>query len=453
VVAALVAVHVTGQASARAADGQLRVAAPYGRVQRAAGTPTGTEAFLWAGPGSTTVPTAPGTGLTTTATGSGAVVLHARADLCKGGARVEVDVDRKLLGTTTLVNGGHAYLTYAVGSSVGWGTHSIAVTLLNQYKTSACSRNAHIGWVTMQYSSSPPALKDGTVNPFLAGAPYNDGNADAAAAASAIRATSPSDAAAIDKIARQPQAFWVDGWTSAARVGSVVHDYAAAANAAGRTAIIVTYGIPARDCGEYSAGGLSLTAYPAWAAAVAHGLHGLRSAVIVEPDALAELGDCAGQGDRTRMIRDEVNELADAGASVYIDAGNSKWKSAATMAQRLTDAGIARARGFSVNVSNFGSDSEERQFAETLATMLKGKRYVLDSSRNGNGRLAGPMGWCNPPGRALGRPPAAVQNDGRLDAFVWIKHPGRSDGTCNGGPPAGVFWPAYAIGLAQAAHW
>lgn len=451
--AALGVATVAGGVPAHAADGGLTVAAAYGRVQDSARTPTGKEAFLWSGPGSPTVPTVPGKGMVTTATGSGAVVLHARADLCGGGARVEVDVDGKFLGTTTLVNGTFVYWEYPVGTNVAWATHTIAVTFLNDYKTSSCDRNAYVGWVTMQNSPPVMPLQDGTVNPFLAGAAYNGGNPDVVAAANAVRATSPSDAAALDKIAGQPQALWVDGGTSTARVGSVVHNYAAAANAAGFTPVIVTYAIPARDCGQNNATALTADAYPGWAAAVASGLQGLRSAVIVEPDALAQLGDCTGQGDRTGMIRDEVNELAAAGASVYIDAGNSYWEPPVTMAQRLTDAGIARARGFADNVSNFGSDSEERQYAELLAGMLNGKRYVLDTSRNGNGRLTGSTAWCNPPGRALGRAPAAVSHDGRLDAYLWIKHPGQSDGTCNGGPQPGTFWPAYAIGLAQAAKW
>jgi len=36
-----------------------------------------------------------------------------------------------------------------------------------------------------------------------------------------------------------------------------------------------------------------------------------------------------------------------------------------------------------------------------------------------------------------------------VDAFLWIKIPGESDGTCQGCPPAGTWWPAYALGLAR----
>ena len=39
--------------------------------------------------------------------------------------------------------------------------------------------------------------------------------------------------------------------------------------------------------------------------------------------------------------------------------------------------------------------------------------------------------------------------DPLADAYTWIKAPGESDGTYNGGPSAGTFWTDYAIGLGQ----
>ena len=44
-----------------------------------------------------------------------------------------------------------------------------------------------------------------------------------------------------------------------------------------------------------------------------------------------------------------------------------------------------------------------------------------------------------------------VVRSGLNDALYWIKAPGESDGSCNGGPTAGVWWPQYALGLAQRA--
>ncbi len=39
-----------------------------------------------------------------------------------------------------------------------------------------------------------------------------------------------------------------------------------------------------------------------------------------------------------------------------------------------------------------------------------------------------------------------------IDAYLWIKDPGASDGPCHGGPAAGRYWPQYAVDLEQASH-
>ena len=38
-----------------------------------------------------------------------------------------------------------------------------------------------------------------------------------------------------------------------------------------------------------------------------------------------------------------------------------------------------------------------------------------------------------------------------VDAFLWIKTPGESDGTCSGGPAAGKWWGEYALGSCRGA--
>ena len=71
--------------------------------------------------------------------------------------------------------------------------------------------------------------------------------------------------------------------------------------------------------------------------------------------------------------------------------------------------------------------------------------FVIDTSRNGNG----PHGndWCNPPGRSLGIPPTCDTDHEKCDAYLWVKIPGESDGTGNGGPRAGRFWGEMATEL------
>ncbi len=55
--------------------------------------------------------------------------------------------------------------------------------------------------------------------------------------------------------------------------------------------------------------------------------------------------------------------------------------------------------------------------------------------------------WCNPPGAARGVTPTTTPHISFVDALLWIKPAGESDGTCNSGPQAGVFWPEYAESL------
>jgi endoglucanase len=229
-------------------------------------------------------------------------------------------------------------------------------------------------------------------------------------------------------------------------VERVVSAYASAAVQAGQTGVLVVYGIPGRDCSGASAGGFTATVYADWIERIARGLAGKRVAVVLEPDALMQLGRCpALEGDRTALLGQATSVLVTAGTTVYLDAGSSNSVPPADMATRLVAAGALRARGFSTNVSNFKATAEVRGYAEAVSDLLGGKQYVIDTSRNGLGSNGQ---WCNPPGRALGDIPGATTY-GHQDANLWIKTVGRSDGPCNGGPPAGTWWPAGAVELAR----
>ena len=41
--------------------------------------------------------------------------------------------------------------------------------------------------------------------------------------------------------------------------------------------------------------------------------------------------------------------------------------------------------------------------------------------------------------------PRLVNDSTGLDALLWVKLPGESDGTCNGGPAAGQWWQEMAL--------
>lgn len=256
----------------------------------------------------------------------------------------------------------------------------------------------------------------------------------------------------MDKIAGSATPTWFGGWNADVR-GDVARLVGSAA-ATGSAPVLVAYNIPARDCGSYSAGGAPASAYGSWIQAFASGLGGKPAVVIVEPDALAQATCLSGgdQAERYRLLAGAVGTIkaADPQAKVYLDAGNAGWIPSTDMASRLNKAGIDRADGFSINVSNFLSTSDSQGYGHLLSAATGGKHFVVDTSRNGQGPASG-NAWCNPSGRGLGLRPTTATNDPLADAYLWIKTPGESDGNCNGGPGAGVWWPDYALGLAQRA--
>ncbi len=256
------------------------------------------------------------------------------------------------------------------------------------------------------------------------------------------------------KVASQPVARWFGDWSYGhGGTAGDVSWWVDAASAAGALPVLVAYDIPWRDCSQYSAGGApSASAYEQFIDAMAAGIAGRRAAVIVEPDALPEL-ECLPaerQAVYYELLDYAVTHLsADPLVSVYLDAGHAGWQTASTMAYRLRKAGVASARGFSLNVSSFDTTADETTYGHAIAAQLGGgAHFVIDTSRNGRGPAAGGA-WCNPPGRGLGADPTSQTGDALVDAYLWVKQPGASDGSCEGGPPAGQWWPMYALELAR----
>jgi endoglucanase len=270
----------------------------------------------------------------------------------------------------------------------------------------------------------------------------------AARAASTLRADGKDDAArAASEIATTSVAIWLGDQYSVTEVAKVVKQNVRAAEKQGVTPVFVLYAIPHRDCGDYSAGGWSASEYPRWTQAVATALKGHRAAVMVEPDSLAMLSNCPEETDtRIPLIRKAVEQLAAAGVPAYLDAGNSHWVDPSVIADRLKRAGIADARGFFTNVASFYPVDDEKEFASEVSERTGGAHFVIDVSRNGQGWKGT---WCNPSGTGLGQAPHVTSGDTALDALLWIKTPGVSDGTCNGGPAAGVWFSSYAEQLVR----
>jgi endoglucanase len=336
-----------------------------------------------------------------------------------------------------------------MGTTITRGRAAVAVGLAAMLALAGCTAPS----VENDDATSAPAPSETpsekTSSEVYPGGPFLDPRSEAVAAEDALLAAGETEKAEkIAEISGQPTAIWLGEWLTAEKMPAIIGQYVDEAEAAGTTLVFVAYAIPNRDCGGHSAGGLDYDEYGAWAQALAEQLDGTGAVMIVEPDSLAMLFSekCAGEeARRLPLIKQAVESFTEAGLTSYLDAGNNNWIPEKRMAEMLTKAGVADVRGFFTNVSNFYRVDEEREYGEALSALIGGKRFVTDVSRNGNGWKGD---WCNPSGAALGQPPVVTTSEStHLDALLWIKHPGVSDGACNGGPKAGQWWEQQALEL------
>jgi endoglucanase len=243
----------------------------------------------------------------------------------------------------------------------------------------------------------------------------------------------------------------------------------------------------------------------------------------------AEADEVSAADERFALLNYAVDALkAQPNVSVYLDATHSRWLGSGDAAHRLVQAGANRADGFFLNVSNYQPSEQLEKYGTWISKCIwfasdpgswgNGhydwcasqyypanvddfstwgltdqwytdnvesqtwvpypgdaglKHFVIDTGRNGQGRwippadhpAGDPQDWCNPPDRGLGYTPTANTGMALLDAYLWIKIPGESDGQCfrwTSGPldpvrnmedpPAGQWFPEMALELVQNAN-
>ena len=156
-------------------------------------------------------------------------------------------------------------------------------------------------------------------------------------------------------------------------------------------------------------------------------------------------------------------------ASTFVDCPNQYWNGGplpAKIAQLLGEwTGVALSH-FSV----WSDDSDDPalntsginlRYANMLGSTEPTTHFVIDTSRNGVGPWQPPAGvypdpqdWCNPPDRGLGLRPTANTVNPLVDAYLWVKIPGESDGECTRGlGPTGTVDPEWGIVDPGAGHW
>ena len=228
----------------------------------------------------------------------------------------------------------------------------------------------------------------------------------------------------------------------------------------------------------------------------------------------AEADPATAVSDRFEMLNYAVDKLKEnPDTRVYLDGTHSGWLGAGDSADRLIQAGVNDADGFFLNVSNYVVNERLEKYGTWVAKCIAFashpsswgnghsewcasqyfpanpgdfstwtltdqwytanvesqtwwysesvlKHFVIDSSRNGQGpwtpttNYTDPQDWCNPPDRGLGVRPTADTGNTLLDAYLWIKIPGESDGECTRGlGPTGTVDPEWGIVDPAAGSW
>lgn len=281
----------------------------------------------------------------------------------------------------------------------------------------------------------------GTVAPVSL---YVDPSSSAANALS--KTTDPEQIRKLTVLATTPAGIWQTANSKLDIFTAKITD----AKATSKTPIVVLYAIPNIGCG--TSGSTSVAEYRNWVAQRAAILQGTGAIVVIEPDAVAQFSCLNAQQltVRKESLNAAIEELAKTDAKIYVDAGHSEWVGADVISDRLNTLQMERTKGIAVNVSNFQTNEDSRQYASEVLSGLsvKNLRAVVDTSRNGVGPPSDNQ-WCNALGRRVGATSSWSQ-DGIVDGYLWIKVPGESDGTgpsCSNGIKEGSFWLEYALGL------
>jgi cellulose 1,4-beta-cellobiosidase len=308
--------------------------------------------------------------------------------------------------------------------------------------------------------------------------------------------------AKISKVADIPTFTWFDTMSKVSQLPGYL-------TAAGSQILqIVVYDLPNRDChanasnGElfYNQNGAALyQQYVDGIVAAVKAAPGSTVVAVVEPDSLANLvtnlsdSRCSSVQDQYKAsVTYALKALSSAGIYSYMDAGHAGWlgwpaniSPAATMFTQIwTNAGKSSyIRGLATNVANYNALSaaspdpvtqgnnnyDEIHYINALAPMLSSggwsAKFLVDQGRSGKQNIRSAWGnWCNIKNAGFGTRPTTSTGSEYIDAIVWVKPGGESDGTSNtsatrydsmcGGtdakipaPEAGQWFQAYFVDL------
>lgn len=251
-------------------------------------------------------------------------------------------------------------------------------------------------------------------------------------------------------IAQTSSSTWLGEWNE--NVFSDVKRIMQQAECSGSIPVLTIYRLFLRDETRNRAPTLAqVMSYKRWIQQLALGLEHHRAIVVLEPNALSMIDETMPREwqefyfDALRFAVATLSRLPQ--VLVYLDAGHAAWRKPMEMAILLARTGVDFIQGFAVNVSHFIETQQSHAYGSEISGLLGGKPFVIDTSRNGMG-IRDPENWCNPSGVGLGPLPHLNPNLSMVDALLWIKPPGESDGSCLMDQPSdGIWWMDHALQL------
>ncbi|CAI4212844.1 unnamed protein product [Parascedosporium putredinis] len=284
-------------------------------------------------------------------------------------------------------------------------------------------------------------------------------------------------AAKASAVAKVPSFMWLDTQSKVPLMETTLADIRKANQAGGNNAgIFVVYDLPDRDCaaaasnGEFAIADGGVAKYKAYIDSIRANLvkySEIRNILVIEPDSLANMvtnmnvAKCANAASTYKDLTVyALKQLNLPNVAMYLDAGHAGWlgwpanigPSADLFAEIFKNAGSPKAvRGLVTNVSNYNGWSlssapsytspnpnyDEKHFIEAFRPLLEAKgfpaQFLVDTGRNGRQpTLQTEWGnWCNVKGSGFGIRPTTSTGSSLVDAFVWVKPGGESDGTSN----------------------
>ncbi|QRV95364.1 glycoside hydrolase family 6 protein [Ceratobasidium sp. AG-Ba] len=272
-------------------------------------------------------------------------------------------------------------------------------------------------------------------------------------------------AAKVAKVGDISTGIWIADRASVSSISTYLQDALNVQNQSGKKQVVplVVYDLPDRDCsggasaGEFSSANGGEAKYQEYIQAVYAQFKAFPSitlAVSLEPDSIGNMVSnqgipfCATAAPvQKRGLAYAISVLGTLpNVNLYLDGAHATWlgwpDSLGPTAKVLGDIYAAAkqlnpnaiVRGVGTDVSNYNGLDQEVTYHTDLAPYLTAVGYpahfIVDQGRSGNQNITrSGEDWCNLKFAGLGPRPSANTPSSIVDAILWVKPPGESDGS------------------------